>query len=52
MEYEVKGAIDRNRWRKEIRDDLGMSGKMFLLVPAHLSCPGQNPESGKMVVCL
>jgi len=24
---------------------------MFLLVPAHLGCPGQNPESRKMVVC-
>jgi len=23
---------------------------MFLLVPAHLGCPGQNPESRKMVV--
>jgi len=25
---------------------------MFLLVPAHLGCPGQNPESHKMVVCV
>jgi len=25
--------------------------KMYLLVPAHLGCPGQSPESGKMVVC-
>jgi len=24
---------------------------MFLLVPAHPGCPGQNPESCKMVVC-
>jgi len=23
---------------------------MFLLVPAHPSCPGQNPKSRKMVV--
>ena len=25
-------------------------GCMFLLVPAHPVCPGQNPESHKMVV--
>ena len=25
---------------------------MFLLVPDHLGCPGQNPESHKMVVCV
>jgi len=25
---------------------------MFLLVPAHLGCPGENPESHKMVVCV
>jgi len=25
---------------------------MFLLVPAHLGCRGQNPESRKMVVCV
>jgi len=25
---------------------------MFLLVPAHLGCPGQNPESHKTVVCV
>jgi len=25
---------------------------MFLLVPAHLICPGENPESCKMVVCV
>ena len=24
---------------------------MFLLVPAHPGCPGQNPKSRKMVVC-
>ena len=24
----------------------------FFLVPAHLGCPGQNPESHKMVVCV
>jgi len=26
-------------------------GKMYLLVPAHPGCPGQGPESRKMVVC-
>ena len=25
-------------------------GKMYLLVPAHPGCPGQSPESCKMVV--
>jgi len=25
---------------------------MFLLVPAHLGCPGQIPQSRKMVVCV
>jgi len=25
---------------------------MFLLVPAHPGCPGQNPQSRKMVVCV
>jgi len=24
---------------------------MLLLVPAHRGCPGQSPESRKMVVC-
>ena len=27
-------------------------GKMYLLVPAHPSCPRQSPESRKMVVCV
>jgi len=27
-------------------------GKRYLLVPAHTGCPGQSPESCKMVVCL
>ena len=27
-------------------------GEMYLLVPAHLGCPGQSPESCKMVVCV
>jgi len=25
---------------------------MFLLLLAHLGCPGQNPKSRKMVVCV
>jgi len=28
-----------------------LDGWMFLLVPAHPGCPGQSPESRKMVVC-
>jgi len=27
-------------------------GQMYLLVPAHPGCPGQSPESCKMVVCV
>jgi len=27
-------------------------GKMYLLVPAHPGCPGQSPQSRKMVVCV
>jgi len=26
--------------------------EMYLLVPAHLGCPGQSPERCKMVVCV
>jgi len=29
-----------------------VSGCMFLLVPAHSGCPGQNPESCKMAMCV
>ena len=29
---------------------IGVSGQMFLLVPVHMGCPGQSPESRKMVV--
>jgi len=29
---------------------IGVSEWMFLLVLAHMGCPGQNPESRKMVV--
>jgi len=48
-------ATDRNKWRKQIRDEMimiGVSGWIFLLVPVHPGCPGQNPESRKMVVCV
>jgi len=27
-------------------------GKMYLLVPAHPDCPGQSPESHRMVLCV
>ena len=27
-------------------------GKMYLLVLAHAGCPGQSPQSRKMVVCV
>jgi len=30
---------------------IGVSGWIFLLVPAHPGCPRQHPESRKMVVC-
>jgi len=36
--YGVTGDHDRCEW--------------FLLVPAHLGCPAQNPESRKIVVCV
>jgi len=31
---------------------IGVSGWMFVLVPAHPGCPGQNPESHKTVECV
>jgi len=31
---------------------IDVSGRMFLLVLAHLGCPGQNPESRKTTVCM
>jgi len=31
---------------------IGVSGLMFLLVLAHPGCPGQTPESRKVVVCV
>jgi len=30
---------------------IGVSGWIFLLVPAHPRCPRQNPQSCKTVVC-
>jgi len=45
-------AIDHNRWRKQMTTT-GVSGWMFLLVPAHTGCPEQNPESVKrLCVCV
>jgi len=35
---------------KRLLTTTGVSRWMFLLVPAHTGCPGQNPESHKMVV--
>jgi len=31
---------------------IGVSGRVFLLVLAHLGCPRQNPDSHKTVVCV
>jgi len=31
---------------------IGVSRRMFLLVPAHPGSPGQNPERHKTVVCM
>jgi len=31
---------------------VGVSRWMFLLVLAHLGCPGQNPQSHKTCVCV
>jgi len=47
--------MDHNRWRKQIRDDwlmttIGVSGWMFLLVPARPGRPIQNPK--RQLVCL
>jgi len=48
--------MDCNRWRKQIRDDWwprqAWVDEWFLLVPAHLGYPGQNPDNHKMVVCV
>jgi len=33
-----------------IDDHDSVIGCMFLLIPVHLGCPGQNPESCKMAV--
>jgi len=31
---------------------IGVIGQLFLLLPTHPGCLGQNPESDKMVVCV
>jgi len=36
--------------KRRLMITIGVSGKMFLLVPAHPVCPGQNPESCKTAV--
>jgi len=56
-ELNWEDTMDRSRWRKEadkgwLTTTIGVSGWMFLLVPAHPGCPGQNPESRKTVVCV
>jgi len=38
--------------KRRLMTTIGVSGRMFLLVPAHPGCSGQNPESRKMVVCM
>jgi len=38
--------------KARLRATIGVSGRMFLLVPAHPGGPGRNPESRKMVVCV
>ena len=49
-------AMVRGRWRKMIRmvDELmsrrGVSGWMFLLVPAHPGSPGQRALNGRVCV--
>ena len=45
--------MDHNRWRKQIGmidDHDRCEWVMFLLVPSHPGCPGQNPVSHKTVV--
>ena len=49
-------AMDRNGWRKQIQDDwwlitmIGVSGWMFLLVPAHLFVPDKIQRAVKWCV--
>jgi len=45
-------VLDRWSRKGQLMTTIGVSGLMFLLVPAHPGCPGQNPESHKMVVLL
>ena len=49
-------AMDRNKWRKLIKDVRwsgwgGVSGWMFLLVPAYLGCPGSKAVK-QLCVCV
>jgi len=66
MKWRVPGQeVDQRKlgerlWKKTVRHinwtglmiRIGVSGWMFLLVPAHPGCPGQSTESRKTVVCL
>jgi len=44
--------MDYKRCRKQVRNDDcdRCEWRVILLVPAHPGCPGQSPESHKMVV--
>jgi len=37
---------------RRLMTTIGVSGRMFLLVPAHPGYPGENPDSRKTVVCV
>jgi len=55
--FNREDAIYRIRWMKQIKRQMmtmiGVSGLMFLLVPAHPGCPRQNPENVKwLCVCV
>ena len=55
LELELKDAMDRSRWRKQIGmiDDHDECECLNVsLVPAHPGCPGQIPHSRKTVVCV
>jgi len=45
-------AMDRVGWMGGWETINRCEWGMFLLVPAHPDCPGQNPQRRKMVVCV
>ena len=46
-------AMEHGGWRRRLVAAMGVSGWMFLLVPAHPGCPKQSPESCKrLCVCV